>query len=119
MTKNVLIIDDHDQQRRILRCVLEAADCSITEAVSGRDALDKVGVDEFDCIVLDYHMPDMTGIEVLEAIQNTLTSPQCPKYVVVTSSQSKAVSNSFKSLGCQAVLNKPINPERFLEVVLG
>lgn len=117
MKKNILIIDDHENQRGILRCVLEAVDCHVVEAASGKEALIKANDEQFDFVILDYHMPDMTGIEVFEAMNDTIDSREAPKVIVVTSSQSKAVMNAFRSLGCRTVLTKPLEARELIEAI--
>ena len=72
--KNILIVDDEPDIREILRYNLEKEGCSITEAVDGNDALDKVSKD-LDLAILDIMMPGKDGYEVCRKIReqgNTL-----------------------------------------------
>ena len=72
--KNILIVDDEPDIREILRYNLEKEGFSITEAVDGNDALDKVSKD-LDLAILDIMMPGKDGYEVCRKIReqgNTL-----------------------------------------------
>ena len=72
--KNILIVDDEPDIREILRYNLEKEGFSITEAVDGNEALDKVSKD-LDLAILDIMMPDKDGYEVCRKIReqgNTL-----------------------------------------------
>ena len=61
--KNILIVDDEPDIREILRYNLEKEGFSITEAVDGNDALDKLSKD-LDLAILDIMMPGKDGYEV-------------------------------------------------------
>jgi DNA-binding NarL/FixJ family response regulator len=61
----VLLVDDRDQVRSMLRDVLTGFDCVFTEAEDGERALELIETDAFDVIVLDYKLPGISGIDVL------------------------------------------------------
>jgi two-component system, NtrC family, nitrogen regulation response regulator NtrX len=71
----ILIIDDEPSIRRTLREILEYEKYQIDEAGTGMDALSMVNEQEFDVILCDIKMPEMDGIETLEAIKQITESP--------------------------------------------
>jgi PAS domain S-box-containing protein len=67
----ILIIDDDAVDRGILRhCLLDADDWApiVAEAASGREGIDRAASIHPDCILLDYRLPDLDGIEVVRAL---------------------------------------------------
>jgi CheY-like chemotaxis protein len=67
--KKILVVDDEKNIRILFQDELEEAGYEVALAESGREALEKVGQDGMDLIVLDIRMADMTGIEVLQALR--------------------------------------------------
>ncbi len=71
--KRVLLVDDNTTNLRVLRTILESWDMRVTEATSPRAALAKADAGSFDVALLDDFMPEMSGIELAQALR------QCPK----------------------------------------
>ncbi len=74
MTK-ILIIDDEAPIRRVLRDILENEGYQVEDAAIGMDALQLTKDHEFDAVFCDIKMPEMDGIEVLEAIRKDFDVP--------------------------------------------
>ncbi|SDF69433.1 response regulator [Chitinophaga filiformis] len=69
--RQVLIVDDNDNNRTILKEMLSLRDISCTEARSGFEALDTLARgDRYDVILMDYHMPYMDGLETVKKIRH-------------------------------------------------
>jgi DNA-binding response OmpR family regulator len=64
--KNVLVVEDDDTIRRLVRLALTRAGYSVEEARNGRDAKKFLAAQEFDAIVLDLMMPVESGFDVLD-----------------------------------------------------
>ena len=71
----ILIIDDQDAIRRVLRDILENEKYQVDDVPNGMDALQLIKEQEFDAIFCDIKMPDMDGIEVLEAVKQICDTP--------------------------------------------
>ena len=74
MTK-ILIIDDEAPIRRVLRDILENESYQVDDAATGKEALQHIKEQDFDAIFCDIKMPEMDGIEVLEAIRQESDVP--------------------------------------------
>ena len=74
MTK-ILIIDDEAPIRRVLRDILENESYQVDDAATGMEALQLIKDQEFDAVFCDIKMPEMDGIEVLEAIRKESDVP--------------------------------------------
>ncbi len=71
----VLVVDDESSIRRTLKEILEFEKYDVRLAATGKDALDMAREVPFDAILLDIKMPEMDGIEVLEALRKFTESP--------------------------------------------
>lgn len=71
----ILIIDDQDAIRHVLRDILENEKYQVDDVANGMDALQLVKDQEYDAIFCDIKMPEMDGIEVLEAIKQLCDTP--------------------------------------------
>ncbi len=68
--KRVLLVDDEEDVRLLLRLALNRRDWTVDEASSGQEALERCGTNTYDAIVLDQRMPRMTGIEVAQQLRD-------------------------------------------------
>lgn len=71
----ILIVDDEDQIRRLLRDALEEAGYLVRETESGRIALGEIALNAPDLIILDLGLQDTPGIEVLRALRPICSAP--------------------------------------------
>lgn len=71
----ILIIDDQDPIRRVLRDILENEKYQVEDVANGPAALEMLKEQEFDAILCDIKMPEMDGIEVLEQVKSTSDTP--------------------------------------------
>jgi len=81
-TGSVLIVDDEEETRELLRRSLTKGGWTVTEACDGRDGLDKLEDDAFDVVVLDLMMPVMDGFQFLEKVRNGERWRELPIIVV-------------------------------------
>jgi len=101
----IIIADDSSFQRKILGDMITSLGHEVTAVDSGRALLDRVIVESFDCICLDLLMPEMTGIEVLEKLQN-IKNP--PPVIVISADIQMRKKEQCLALGAKAFVNKYI-----------
>jgi DNA-binding NarL/FixJ family response regulator len=101
----ILVVDDNPSVRRCLRGVLEQHDnwrvCD--EARDGRDAVDRFGKIRPDLIVLDFHMPEMNGLDAARIIAKR--SPEIP-ILIVTLYVSKQLAEEARKVGARGACAK-------------
>ncbi len=71
----ILVVDDEERIRRLLKMYLERENYDITEAENGEKALELALDEDFDLILLDIMMPGMDGIEVCQELRKTKATP--------------------------------------------
>jgi PAS domain S-box-containing protein len=111
MIKNVLIVDDNDNNRLILKDMLLLKNIQSSEARNGYEALQKLAEgDKYDVVLMDYHMPFMDGLEAIRKIRqglNTWAQDQ-PVILLHSSSDDEKVIRSCEELNVQHHLVKPV-----------
>lgn len=104
----VLIVDDSLLQRRMLSSIVEAEGYEVTTASNGKEGLDAILTYPPNCVLLDMLMPEMDGVQVLEALQEKgVTVP----IVVVTADVQEWMKTRCLELGANCFMNKPAKPE--------
>lgn len=110
----VYIVDDDDDVRDSTEELLQCDEFKVEGFSSGRDFLQHFDSDTAICIILDLHMPDISGFQVLDALQargNTVP-------VVLFSGRSDFSTEEFAHhSGVIAVLAKPIDVDRIIAVI--
>jgi len=107
-TKHVLVVDDDELARmEIARCV-EQQGYSATVAENGTIALDMLGSQPFDLVLLDLLMPEVDGFEVVRQMQADAKLQQIPVVVVTAVGDSERVAKCMQ-MGAIDQLNKPVD----------
>lgn len=116
MSQRVLIIDDSNSMRQMIRFTLEEEGYQVEEAVNGLDGTGKLDAFKPELIITDIHMPEMNGIEFIEKTRQNDSFKFTPIIVLTTESE-KAMQDKGKKAGATAWLVKPFTPEVLLETV--
>lgn len=107
-----LIVDDSETMRRILKTTLLQGDFDlIDEAVDGEDALIKIAAQNYDLILLDWNMPNLSGLEALKKLRAIGNST--PIIMVTSETQKNKVIEAVKS-GANNYIIKPFTPDYVL-----
>jgi putative two-component system response regulator len=110
----LLLVDDDDGLRNLLRTTFEVFDIEVDEADSGEAALRRIAARRPDVIVLDVKMPGMSGLEVCKAVK---TNPVTAEVGVVLLTGSEGGSaEAAEACGADSFLRKPFSPLELLAV---
>ena len=94
----ILIVDDSPTMRRILvNTVVKAGYSSVKEAEDGRDALAKMMAGKFDLLMTDWNMPNMNGLELVEAVRSDPNLKDIPILMVTTRNMKEDIVTAIKS----------------------
>ncbi|WP_404399605.1 response regulator [Idiomarina seosinensis] len=107
----VLIVDDSNTSRHVLRRVLENMGVeSCVEAEDGQQAIDILVDQNFDLIVTDFHMPEVNGSELAQYVRNNSRHAHTPILMVTARANELQLAN-VKQSGVDALTDKPFEPE--------
>jgi len=104
---HVLLVEDIELNVIVARSVLEKLGCSVEVAMTGSDALAMFDPLEFDLVLLDIQLPDMTGLDVSRAIRQQHQGIHLPPLVALTANVLKDKKEYFDA-GMDDVLSKPL-----------
>jgi CheY-like chemotaxis protein len=118
----LLVVDDNEDNRDMLARRLRRRGYEVITADSGARALDLISsAHQFDAVLLDVMMPDITGLEVLAKLRTRFNKEQLPVVMATARSDSEDVVEALR-LGANDYVTKPINLDEVisaLEVALG
>lgn len=112
--KSVLVIDDNQNNRKILKHTLAYWGISYSGVESGHDALKLIETGQkFDLIIVDYHMPDLNGIDTIKLIREKLAgvNDNQPILMLHSSSDNAELYERAKELRIKFMLTKPIKQD--------
>lgn len=109
--KNILVVDDEDRIRRLLKMYLEKEDYTIDEAADGESALKMAMENDYDLILLDLMLPKMDGIDVAETLREEKNTP----IMMLTAKGEEANRIQGLEVGADDYIVKPFSPR---EIVL-
>jgi two-component system, cell cycle response regulator DivK len=107
MSKRILVVEDQEHNRRILRDMLTSADYEITEAVNGEETLAAAAKQRPDLILMDIQLPIMDGYEATRRIKVDPTLMHIP-IIAVTSYALSGDEDKARAAGCDDFVPKPI-----------
>ena len=116
--QHILIVEDSPTMRALLTTALEDLDIpvKVTEAESGFDALRQLPRESYDLIVTDINMPDINGLELVSFVKRNPQYASIP-LVIVSTEGSERDREKGLSLGADAYLVKPFEPDDLLQIV--
>jgi two-component system, cell cycle response regulator DivK len=116
MIKRILVVEDQEDNRRILRDLLTTADYAVTEAENGEEALAAVAKQPPDLILMDIQLPIMDGYEVTRRIKADPSLSSIP-IIAVTSYALSGDEEKARAAGCDDFVPKPYSPRQLLAKV--
>lgn len=111
----ILVVDDEEILRMLIRETLEDLEFDIDEAEDGEEALKKMKESTYDLMILDYMMPNLTGIEVIELLPQEIKKSM-PILMLTAKSQESDRQKVF-DLGADYFMSKPFSPIKLMNLV--
>jgi two-component system cell cycle response regulator DivK len=113
MAKTILVIEDHEDNRRIMRDLLTSSGYEVIEAVSGEEGVTAAETHHPDLILLDIQLPGIDGYEVARRIKANPDLQKIPIIAVTSYALSGDDVKAFEA-GCNAYVTKPFSPRKLL-----
>ena len=115
MSKKILVIEDEDETRELLRIALEQRGYQVTVVEDGVRGYDTALFLKPDLIVTDIQMPGADGVHVVRRVRDTVSLVKTP--ILVTAAFGTGTATFSLQLGANAYEPKPIDPEGLLSTV--
>ena len=116
MSKRILVVEDQEDNRQILRDLLGNAGYELIEAENGEEALAAVARQRPDLILMDIQLPVMDGYEATRQIRTNPGMKSVP-IIAVTSYALAGDESKALAAGCDAYVSKPYSPRQLLAKV--
>jgi two-component system, cell cycle response regulator DivK len=113
MSKRILVVEDHEDNRQILRDLLGAAGYEMVEAHDGLSAHPTASAEKPDLILMDIQLPGMDGYEATRRIKADPVLAATP-IIAVTSYALSGDEEKARLAGCNAYVAKPYSPRQLL-----
>jgi CheY-like chemotaxis protein len=114
--KRILCVEDDPAILKLVEILLRREpNVTVDRATSGREGLEAILESQPDLVLLDVRLPDMDGRELIERLRANEETRELP--VVVVSAEAGRQLNQLREAGADAFLPKPIETERFFEIV--
>ena len=113
----ILVVDDNQFNRKVIRLFLEPTLIHIDDVESGFEAIEMIDIREYDLILMDLRMPNMDGAETLEKINAEYPDFKTP-VIVLTADIMDGVKERLLSQGFAEFLPKPVNAGDLLDTIV-
>jgi two-component system cell cycle response regulator DivK len=113
MSKRVLVVEDQEDNRRIVRDLLATAGFEILEAVTGEEGVAAAEANRPDLILMDLDLPVLNGYEATRRIRSNPALAKIP-IIAVTSYALSGDEEKALAAGCDAYVAKPFSPRALL-----
>jgi len=110
----VAIVDDEEPVRKALKRLLRASGLDAESYASGQAFLEAAALREPDCVLLDLHMPRMSGLQVLRALQ---AARRALPIIVITAHDAPETREQCLAAGASAFLRKPLEEHELLDTI--
>jgi two-component system cell cycle response regulator DivK len=113
MSKLILVVEDQEDNRRIMRDLLTSVGYEVIEAVTGEDGVATAESQRPDLILMDIQLPGLDGYEATSQIKANPNLEHIPIIVVTSYALSGDDVKAFEA-GCDAYVSKPFSPRELL-----
>ncbi len=114
-SKTVLVVDDYQDTRVMMKFLLEELGCAVLEAKDGWSAVEMVKKHVPDLILMDMALPSVSGISATKLIKQIKEAAKVP--IIAFTGSGQFIYQQAMDAGCDALLEKPIDTEK-LEAVI-
>ena len=116
MSRRILVVEDHEENRRIMRDLLTAAGYEMLEAHTGEEGVARAEAERPDLILMDIQLPGLDGYEATRRIKANPALRAIP-VIAVTSYALSGDDQKALAAGCDAYITKPIDTRTLPETL--
>ncbi|GJQ24630.1 MAG: response regulator [Planctomycetia bacterium] len=108
--KNVMVVEDNEKNRKLMRVVLKSKGYAVIEAATGEEALNLLKNQKPNIILMDIQLPGIDGLTLIKLIKADAMTKEIP-IIAVTAYAMKGDEQKILETGCDAYVSKPINTQ--------
>jgi DNA-binding response OmpR family regulator len=112
----LLVVDDEQDIRDFAKSFFQKRNINVITASGGMEALEIIEKEKPDLVLLDIHMEEMSGVEVLKQLRQNKNDI---KVIMVTGVEEEAIVNEANSWGIRGYIHKPLVLEELEKIVIG
>lgn len=116
MNKTILVVDDSQSLRNLVKLVLENEGFKILLAENGKEALKMMASEEIQLLVTDLHMPVMDGMELVKNVRQSKEYQYLPVLILTTETNSQ-IKIRAKNIGATGWITKPFDNEKLIKTI--
>lgn len=116
MSAQILYVEDNPLNRTLIRKTLQMTEYRLIEAQTGAEGIEKAAHLHPDLILLDFHLPDMKGVEVARFIRQHPEIASTP-IIALTADSSEDYYLNWEQIGLQGYLVKPVHRQTLLATI--
>jgi two-component system cell cycle response regulator DivK len=116
MSQEILVVEDNNRNRRLLKILLESRGYEVIEAVTGEEAMRYLRDSNPDLILMDIQLPNVDGLELTRNIKSDPKTADIP-IVAVTAYAMKGDRERILEAGCDGYISKPIDTRKLILLV--
>ncbi|MEN6392165.1 MAG: response regulator [Syntrophomonas sp.] len=117
----VLVVDDNDTSREILRNYLESSGFKVVAAASGVEAIgllqNNTG-DEFKLMLIDWKMPNLTGTATVQRLKQLMKPADIPYIIMISAYDLDEIRDQAEELGVSSFLTKPVSKSQLIDSIV-
>jgi CheY-like chemotaxis protein len=116
MSTKVLLVEDNPDNRKLITWILEDGDYEIVVAESGERALEVIGLQSIDIVLMDVGLPGISGEETTRQLRDMEEYKKVP-IIAVTAHALKTEVDRIMSAGFNALVTKPVDETKLLTLM--
>lgn len=116
MAKRILVVEDNDLNRKLFCDLLKASGFAVEGLSDGREVLEQARVFVPDLIIMDIQLPNVSGLELIEALKADPALAGIP-VLAVTAYAAKGDEERIRDAGAEGYLAKPVSIGPFMQAV--
>ena len=116
MSQRILVVEDQDDNRKIMRDLLQAAGFEVLEALTAEDGVAMAQSEQPDLILMDIRLPGFDGFEATRRIKASPDFGDIPVIAVTSHAMSDDNKRAIEA-GCDSYFSKPVSPRKLLEKI--
>ena len=116
MSRRILVVEDQEDNRRILRDLLTSAGYEIIQAENGEEALAAAARERPDLILMDIQLPGMDGLQATALLKADAVTRDIP-VIALTALAMKGDEARIRAAGCDGYIGKPLAYRDFLATI--